>query len=112
MPTPKSEKTGRPALKAVEDDNKVLRAIKKIETLKQELADAQMAVASEYKAAGDNELNTAALKLIVKLRKMDEQKAAIFMQDFVDQGISAGLLTDDSVLVPTQGELFQGKPAA
>lgn len=112
MPTPKSEKTGRPALKAVENDNKVLRAIKKIETLKQDLADAQMAVASEYKAAGDSELNTAALKLIVKLRKQDEQKTAIFLKDFVDHGILAGLLTDDSKLVPTQGELFQGKPAA
>mgnify|MGYP001117750802 CR=1 FL=1 len=113
MPTPKSEKTGRPALKAVEDDNKVLRRVKKIEARKQDLADAQTAVMSEYKAAEeDDQLNTAALKLIVKLRKQDEQKTAIFLKDFVDQGISAGLLKDDSKLVPTQGELFQGKPAA
>lgn len=112
MATPKSEKTGRPALKAVEDDNKILRIIKRIEHLKQELADAQMAVASEYKAAGDNEVDTAALKLLVKLRKMDEQKSALFLQNFVDQGITAGFLTEESRLVPTQGELFQGKPAA
>ena len=112
MPTPKSEKTGRPALRAVDEDNKVKEFLRKIRAQKQECDDRNMQLAGIYKQAEDADLNRKVLKDVEKLTRQDVHKSTAYLKDLVLYLELAGFLADGSQLVFAQGDLESVKPAA
>lgn len=63
------------------EEDKILKAVKSLDTASQKSSDQTMDVAAQYKALKDKGINTKALKLVLGLRKLDAAKSS----DFIEQ---------------------------
>ncbi len=63
------------------NEGQIVKAVKYLDSSKQKTSDGTMDVAAQFKALKDKGLNTEALRLVMKLRKLDAAKAS----DFIEQ---------------------------